>query len=135
VIKLTSEELKYISLLESRTGCAVKDCIINGNDITFVVKEGDLGLAVGKKGAVVNRIKEELKKEIHIYEHSDDIARFIANLFYPIKVEKVETADNEARVYINPAERKRAIGKAGKKIKNVKELVGRHFGIENIIVV
>ena len=135
MIKLTSEELSYIALLESRTGCTVKDCIINGNYITFIVKEGDLGLVVGKKGAVVNRIKEELGKEIHVYEHSDDVARFISNLFYPIKVEKVETGGNEAKVYINPAERKRAIGKAGKKIKNVKELLGRHFDIHNVTVI
>ena len=135
MIKFGSDEIGYITLFESKTGAIVKDCIIRGDDITFVVKEGDMGLAIGKKGAIIKRVKTEIGKEIHIYEHSSDIQKFIENLLYPIKTDKVEIEGKEAKVYINPTERKRAIGKGGKKINDVKNLVLRHFGIENVTVV
>jgi N utilization substance protein A len=135
MIKLGIDEMDFISMFESKTGASVKDCIVNGRDITFIVKEGDVGLAIGKKGAIINRVKKELDREIHVYEHSNDIQKFVINLLYPVRVEKVEVEDDEIKVYINPLEKKRAIGKGGKKINNVKNLVSRHFGVDKIVVV
>jgi len=134
MIKLDSDSIGLIKVFEARTGAVVKDCIINKDDITFIVKEGDMGLAIGKKGAVVNRIKKEFEKEIHIYEHSEDPAKFIVNVLFPVKVNKVEINGKDAKVYIDKLQKKRAIGKGGKKINTVKELALRHFGIENIVV-
>jgi N utilization substance protein A len=135
MIKLGADEIKFITLFEARTGATVKDCVIEEDGITFIVKEGDTGLAIGKKGAIINRIKQEIGKELHVYEHSENPEKFISNLLFPVKVEKVEINGNEAKVYINPAEKKRAIGKGGKKINTVRALASRHFGIENITVV
>jgi N utilization substance protein A len=134
MIKLDSDAINLIKIFESKTGAVVKDCIINGNDITFIVKEGDMGLAIGKGGSIVNQIKKEFDKEIHVYEHSEDPSKFIINVLFPVKVEKVEINGKEAKVYIDNANKKRAIGKGGKKINTVKELALRHFGIENIVV-
>jgi len=134
MIKLDSDAIELIKDFEGKTGAIVKDCIINGNEITFIVKEGDMGLAIGKKGAVVNKIKKDLDKEIHIYEHSEDPSKFIINVLFPVKVERVEITGKEAKVYIDRLQRKRAIGKGGKKINTAKELALRHFGIENIVV-
>jgi N utilization substance protein A len=133
MIKFSSEEINFIRYFESQTGAIVKDCIIK-DDITVIVKNGDIGIAIGKKGTVVNKLKKEIGKEIHIYAHSDDPALFIINLLYPIRVEKVEVNGNEAHIYIDPSEKKRAIGRGGKKINAVKEIARRHFGIEKIFV-
>ena len=134
MIKLDSDAINLIRIFEAKTGAVVKDCIINGNDVTFIVKEGDMGLAIGKGGSVVNRLKKEFDKEIHIYEHSDDPSKFIINVLFPVKVDKVEINGREARVFIDRLQKKRAIGKGGKKINTAKDLALRHFGIDNIIV-
>jgi N utilization substance protein A len=134
MIKLDSDAINLIRIFEAKTGAVVKDCIINGNDITFIVKEGDMGLAIGKKGSIVNRLKKEFEKEIHVYEHSEDPSKFITNLLFPVKVEKVEINGKDAKVYIDAENKKRAIGRGGKKINTVKDLALRHFGIENIVV-
>jgi len=134
MIKLDSDAINLIRIFEAKTGAVVKDCIINGNDVTFIVKEGDMGLAIGKGGSVVNRLKKEFDREIHIYEHSDDPSKFIINVLFPVKVEKVEINGREARVFIDRLQKKRAIGKGGKKINTAKDLALRHFGIDNIIV-
>ena len=51
-IKFTANEIRYIALFENMTGAMVKDCIIDDENgkVTFVVKNGDMGLAIGKKG-------------------------------------------------------------------------------------
>jgi len=134
MIKLTSDAINYIKLFETRTGAIIKDCIINNEGITIIVKEGNLGLVIGKKGAIINKIKKEIGKEVHAYEYSEDLPRFIANLLFPIKVEKVEINEKEAKLFIKQSEKKRAIGRGGKKIKNVKEIVLRHFPVENIVI-
>ena len=134
MIKLSGQEIKYITMFEKLTGATVKDCISN-EDLTFVIKEGDMGIAIGKNGFIINKIKKEMGKEIHVYEHSEDPTKFIKNLFYPITIEKVEISDKKAKVYINQNEKKRAIGRGGKKINTVKEIAKRHFDIEDVQVV
>ena len=134
-MKIRKEEMELIQRFEEMTKTTVKDCIINGEDITFIVKEGQIGLAIGKKGLIINKVKRELGKEIHVYEYSDDLSKFITNLFFPLKIENIEFKDNEAKVFIDSKQKKRAIGKDGKKIRNVQELTSRHFNIQDIKVV
>ena len=134
LIKLSNDEIKLITHFEKTTGATVKDCI-SGEELTFIVKEGDLGMAIGKQGTIINKIKKEMKREIHIYEHSDDPEKFIKNLFYPVRIERVEINDAIATVYANPEDKKRAIGRAGKKINTVREIAKRHLEIEEIRVV
>ena len=133
-MKLSQDALNFMRELETRTGAVIKDCIVDEKDITIVVREGDLGLVVGKKGSIIKSLKEHYKREIHAYEHSSDPQKFVTNLLYPVKVEKVEINGKTIKVSVNPEEKKRAIGKAGKKINTVKELAKRHFDVENIVV-
>ena len=51
-IKFNAHEIRFIALFESMTGAMVKDCILDDENakVTFVVKNGDMGLAIGKGG-------------------------------------------------------------------------------------
>ena len=51
-IKLTAEEMRYIALFQDLTRATVRDCIIDNdeNRIIFLVKPGDMGLAIGRNG-------------------------------------------------------------------------------------
>ena len=51
-IKFSANEIRFIALFENMTGAMVKDCIIDDEHgkVTFVVKNGDMGLAIGKGG-------------------------------------------------------------------------------------
>lgn len=132
MVKYDGKEIETITIFEEITGTTVKDCITNKDEATIIVKEGDIGAAIGKKGAVIKKIKEKLGKEIHVYEYSEDIEKFIENLLYPVKPEEVTINEDEVEVRVNPTERKRAIGRKGKKIKNVKKLVKRHYNVEDV---
>lgn len=133
MIKLNGPEINYITLFEKLTGASVKDCIAN-EDLTFIVKEGDMGLAIGKDGTIINKIKRDMGKEIHVYEHSEDTSKFIKNLFYPINIEKVEVDNKTVRIFVSPEFKKRVIGRAGKKINTVKDIAKRHLDVEDVQV-
>jgi len=133
-MKLTQEALDYMLLFERKTGALVKDCIVGDDAITFIIKKGYIGSAIGKKGVIVKKIKEAIGKEIHVYEHSDDPKEFIKNLLYPVKVTEVKQEGDILRVYITKQDKRRAIGKGGKKINAAKELLKRHSNISKIEV-
>ncbi|RLG56308.1 MAG: NusA-like transcription termination signal-binding factor [Candidatus Hydrothermarchaeota archaeon] len=139
-LKLNSEEIRHIALFESITGAITKDCIVdnNNNKVTFIVKKGDMGLAIGRRGANVQKIRQLLGKKIEVIEHSDDPKEFIRNLFRPLRVRDVTIVEKAgkkiARVDVDDRDRALAIGKGGKNIQKVKYLAKRHHKIDDVIV-
>ncbi len=136
-VKLSEESIRYLTLFESLTGASVKDCIVQEDKVIFVVKKGDMGLAIGKGGINVERAKEIIGKKIEIIEYSDKPEEFIANIFKPIKVnvKVVERGSKKvAIVNVNPQYKGLVIGKGGKNINKAKELAKRHHDIDDVIV-
>ena len=127
MIKYTQEEMQLINHFEKETRTTVKDCIIAPENITFIVKKGEIGQAVGKKGAIIEKIKQQIGKEINVYEHSDKPEEFIKNLLFPVKIKNINIQNNIATVKVDKQEKKRAVGKEGKKIKKVKQIINRHY--------
>ncbi len=140
-IKISTDEIKYIGLFESMTGATVKDCIFedNKNKIVYVVKEGDMGLAIGKNGANAQRVKETLNKPIDIIEYSDDPVKFIKNIIWPVKVKSIHISDRKdgkkiAVLDINKKDKGLVIGKEGKNIDRIKNLLKRHHNLDDIMI-
>ncbi|MGZ4923051.1 MAG: NusA-like transcription termination signal-binding factor, partial [Halobacteriota archaeon] len=98
-VKLTTEGIRYIALFESLTQAVARDCYIDDeNDrVIFVVKKGDMGLAIGKNGNNINRVKRSIGKHIEIVEFSDDVEEFIANALQPVSVKKVQVVTKESK--------------------------------------
>lgn len=139
MIRLTVDEMSYISLFESITGATAKDCVIaeDNSYIIFVVKQGEVGLAIGRNGVNIKRLKQYISKPIDIVEYSDKPKEFIKNTFAPARltaIEILERADGKkiARVEVQPEDRGIAIGRNGRNIAKARILAKRHFGIEDI---
>jgi N utilization substance protein A len=134
-VKLGSDEMRYIALFESLTGATVRDCLMSesGNKITFVVKEGDIGLAIGKGGRRVQQVKRMIGKGVEVLEYSDDPAKFVKNIFAPARVKAVHITERDGRkvalVEVEEADRGLAVGKGGRKIQRVKMLALRNHEI------
>ena len=139
-VKLTTEGIRYIALFESLTRAVARDCYIDDeNDrVIFVVKKGDMGLAIGKNGNNINRVKRSIGKHIEIVESSGDVDEFVANALQPVSVKKVQVVSKEnkklAYVEVMSKDRGIAIGKNGKKIHKAKVLAQRHFGLDDVII-
>lgn len=139
-LKLSAEGIRYIALFESLTGATVRDCVVDDeNDrAILVVKKGDMGIAIGKRGSNINRVKKAIGKHIEIVEHSDDVYEFIENTFQPAMIKKVNIVDKEdkrlAYVSVVSKDKGLAIGRNGRNIQKAKMLAQRHHGLDDVII-
>jgi N utilization substance protein A len=139
-VKLTTEGIRYIALFESLTRAVARDCYIDDeNDrVIFVVKNGDMGLAIGKNGNNINRVKKSIGKHVEIVEFSGEVDEFIVNALQPVSVKKVHVVSKEnkklAYVEVMSKDRGIAIGKNGRNIHKAKVLAQRHYGLDDVII-
>lgn len=135
-IKYDIDAMKFMSMLESMTHAKLRDCIISDNLVTFVVDEGEIGKAVGRKGANVRMLENKLKKKMKIVEFSEDLARFIENLAYPAKVKEVQIEDKIVKVTAEDSQsRGLLIGRGAVILRAYEAIVKRFFDVEEIKVV
>ena len=140
-IKFTSHEMRYIALFQSITGATVKDCIVDNdlNRIIFVVKEGQIGMAIGKKGKNIHILEKMTGKKHEVIEHSDNPAQFIKNALKPAKVDEVRISERMdgksiAVISVNPKDKGVAIGKNGRNAERIRFLAKRYFQIQNVSI-
>lgn len=139
-IKLSMDGIRYIALFEKITGASARDCYedTENNRLLFVVKNGDMGLAIGKGGEHINNVKKAINKSIEIIEHSDDPVVFIKNAFHPVILKniniKIIDGKRIAYVEVPTKEKGLAIGRDGKNIEKVKRLSLRHHNINDVII-
>ena len=140
-IKFTSHEMRFIALFQSITGATVKDCIVDSdlNRIIFVVKEGSIGMAIGKRGKNIHLLEKMTGKKHEVIEHSDNPAQFIKNALKPAKVDEVritERMDGKtiAVISVSPRDKGVAIGKNGRNAERIRFLAKRYFQIQNVSI-
>ena len=138
-VKLTRDDMMKITLFEKMTGANVMDCISDDERIVFIVKEGDVGAAIGKGGENVKLATEKFGKKIDIIEFSTDLKKFVKNIFAPLKLEDVwiKKFGDEIVVYVrvHPKLRRTIIGNRGKNIDRAVNIVNRLSDVKNIKVV
>ncbi len=135
-IKYDMALMKYMHLFESLTGSTLKDCILNDSQIIFIVNENEIGKSIGKKGSNVKRLEKVLKKKIKIVEFSDDVVQFVYNLLLPMKVKDI-TNDNGSILIVGGDVKTRGqlIGRNGRNLEVLKNIITRYFKIESIKIV
>jgi N utilization substance protein A len=137
-IRLTAESIHYIALFENMTRAKILDCIPEEERLVYVVKQGDMGLAIGKNGENINRVKKTLDKSIELVEYSEDPVTFLKNAFGPVSLSSVNIINKNGKrlayVEVPNKEKGLAIGRNGKNIEKVKMLVRRHHDIEDVFL-
>ncbi len=140
-IKFTSHEMRYIALFESITGATVKDCIVDDDlsRVIFVVKEGNIGMAIGKRGKNIHLLEKMTGKKHEVIEHSENPAQFIKNALKPARVNEIRITERPngktiAVVSVNPKDKGVAIGKNGRNAERIRFLAKRYFQIQNVSI-
>jgi N utilization substance protein A len=140
-VKLSANDIGYIAMFEKITGAVIKDCIADEdkNKILFIVKKGDMGLAIGKKGKHIQRVRQSLGRRIGVIEYSEDPAEFIRNIFHPFRVNDVcitKLVDKKvAKVAIDDRDKMSLLGRRGENLSKAKVLSRRHHNISDLIIV
>ncbi|MBM3308809.1 MAG: NusA-like transcription termination signal-binding factor [Candidatus Altiarchaeales archaeon] len=137
-IRIGADEIQFINLFEKLTGAKAQDMIEEENTICFLVSKEDMGLAIGKKGANIEKVRNTFNKNVCVIEYSEDMAEFVRNIFQPSKIREVRpSSSSKGRNIVLKIDRKQRggiIGSKGEKIKLAKRLLNRHFNMEDIIL-
>jgi N utilization substance protein A len=128
------KERRYIEELRILTKSTAIDCIIDErfDRIIYVIRPGDMGLAIGKKGENIRRMEKVLGKKIEMVEYAENPDDFIANMFRPASVASLER-EGSGRVNIvlqKKSDLGLAIGKGGANVEKARLLFRRFFGSE-----
>jgi len=140
-IKFTNREMRFIALFESITGATVRDCIVDEDldRVIFVIKEGEVGMAIGKRGKNISMLEKMTGKKHEIIEFSEDPAQFIRNALKPAKLKEIRITERPdgktiAVVSVEPRDKGIAIGKNGKNAERIRFLAKRYFQINNVSI-
>lgn len=133
-MEITGEDLKLINLFESVTGVIPSDMEILGDGIVFLVDEANLGKAIGKKGANIQKLKARLRKNVLISKDGDKPEEFLRGFFNNIDILSFEIreAPGQKAVFIMVPDTQRgiAIGRGGIRVKAAKAFLKKKFGAD-----
>src|SRR5207245_1870241 len=67
-IKLTTDQIKLMSLFQNVTGAIARDCIEDEklDRVIFVVNPDKMGLAIGKGGSKIRNLQNEVKRNVKL---------------------------------------------------------------------
>ncbi|MDD5162879.1 MAG: NusA-like transcription termination signal-binding factor [Candidatus ainarchaeum sp.] len=134
-MKLGADEIFYLNALNSISGANARDCVVQGNTVSFIVRPGELGRAIGKNALNIEQLKKRLKKNIEIFEYSENAGEFLKKAFYNIEFKKIDSVEEQGKkalvVAVDAENRSKMLNNSGK-IKRIKEIAKRNYGIEEI---
>ena len=138
-IKLTTDQMRLISLFQNVTKTTARDCLDDEkqNKIIFVVNEGKMGLAIGKGGSNIKSLQNVLKRNVELIEYFDDPIKFLKNIFNPKFVNEVKldtNADGSSRaiVIVDQGKKGLVVGREGRNAEKARLFAKRYFDISNV---
>ena len=141
-IKLTSDELRLMSLFQSITNAVARDCIVDDkmDRVIFVVNKGQMGLAIGKGGSTIKQLQNVVTRKVELVEFSDDPAEFLRNMLNADMVNEVKLSDRndgtkQAVVVVDQKKKGAVVGREGRNAEKARLLAKRYFQITNVLIV
>jgi len=141
-IKLTSDELRLISLFQSITSATARDCIVDEKmeRVIFIVNKGQMGLAIGKGGATIKQLQNVVAKKVELVEYSDDASEFICNtlnsdMINQVKINERIDGTKQAVVIVDAKKKGIVVGREGRNAEKARLLAKRYFQISNVLII
>ena len=134
-IVFDTETIKTINLFETVSQASVKDCIIMDDRIYFLVEEGELK-KIRENGQLIKNLERMLNKKILIFEYSKDLLTFLKNSIKGIRGIKIRNEKEEkiAEISVDNSAKSWVIGKNGKNIKALRQILKRNYNIDNLVI-
>lgn len=129
------KERRYIEELRILTKSTALDCLIDDkfDRIIYVIKAGDMGYAIGKKGDNIRRLQGVTGRKVEMVEFAEELQEFLANIFKPAQIIRFSCDDQSKKMNIVVSDKNDvgiAIGKGGCTIEKARLLIRRFYGYE-----
>jgi N utilization substance protein A len=129
-----AQTMQIISMFEQMTGAHVKDCVM-GEQVIFIVHEGEIAKAIGKGGSHVRNLEHKLKKRVKIVEFHADVLQFVKNLVAPLELANANFEDS--RLVLTAKDLKTRgllIGRGASNLRSYEAIIQRYFPIQELRV-
>ena len=140
-IKLTTDQMRMMSLFQNVTGATARDCIEDEKQdrVIFVVNSGKMGLAIGKGGTHIKSLQNIVKRNVELVEFDDDPAKFLSNLLNSklvseVKINKRADGSKQAIVMVDPRKKGIVVGREGRNAEKARLLAKRYFDITSVLI-
>ena len=140
-IKLTTDQMRMMSLFQNVTGATARDCIEDEKQdrVIFVVNTGKMGLAIGKGGTHIKSLQNIVKRNVELVEFDDDPAKFLSNLLNSklvseVKINKRTDGSKQAIVMVDPRKKGIVVGREGRNAEKARLLAKRYFDITSVLI-
>jgi len=140
-IKLTTDQMRLMSLFQSVTGATARDCVEDEKKdrVIFVVNEGKMGLAIGKGGSHIKNLQNLVKRNVELVEYSEDAIKFLKNilnskLVSDVKVNTRADGSLQAIVTVDPRKKGIVVGREGRNAEKARLLAKRYFEISSVLI-
>lgn len=130
-MKLEKEEIFFINQLDKQTGVIAKDCLVSGKTVTFLIKNPEMGKAIGKNGKKIKSLTKKLGRKIELIAFFDGPKKFFKKALPKTEFEKIKAENNSIILKVNSMEKKKIKQKMGK-FKRIKKLAERNYNIESV---
>ena len=129
------KERRYIEELRDSYQADCPDCVIDDrfDRVIYVIRQGDMGLAIGKKGDNIKRLQTVLGRRIEMVEYARGTRGVRHQYFQACRSRRIERGpdDGPVNVLVNKkSDLGIAIGKAGCNIEKARLLCRRFCGLE-----
>jgi N utilization substance protein A len=135
------DDMALIAKFEQITGAAAIDIIRDdeGERIIIVVRQKQLGKAIGRSGINVKAASEAFVRAVDVVEMAETAEAFVKSALAPARVESVKIIEHRdgtkvASVTVNNEDRGIAIGREGRNVARARILVRRHFDLNNVVI-
>lgn len=140
-IKLTSDELRLMSLFQSITGVTARDCVVDDkmDRVIFIVNKGQMGLAIGKGGATIRQLQNMVARKVELAEYSEDAIEFVRNILNSemindVKINQRTDGSRQAVVLVDANRKGVVVGREGRNAEKARLLAKRYFQISNVLI-
>jgi len=140
-IKLTTDQIKLMSLFQNVTGATARDCIEDEklDRVIFVVNQGKMGLAIGKGGITIRNLQNVVKRNVELVEYAEDPVEFLKNTLNPkliseVKINKRLDGSMQAIVLVDAKKKGIVVGREGRNAEKARLLAKRYFQISSVLI-
>ena len=140
-IKLTTDQMRMMSLFQNVTGATARDCVEDEKQdrVIFVVNTGKMGLAIGKGGTHIKSLQNIVKRNVELVEFDEDPAKFLSNLLNSklvseVKINKRTDGSKQAIVMVDPRKKGIVVGREGRNAEKARLLAKRYFDITSVLI-
>jgi N utilization substance protein A len=129
-VKLGTQTIRTIAAFEKMTKVHARDCLIMEDSIYFLVDPERIGIAIGKNGSNIREVSRAFGKQVRLFAYHESPEEMLRSMVPTAK--SIDMGKENISLSVPLSDRVTVIGKNGRNIKAIKEIMSRHFAIKNV---